>query len=253
MEERFLYQEKKVQEFREADADGRIGMYGYLSYFQDAAASYMHRFDWGNDKVHEKYGVAWVYTKYRMQLFEKAIYDAPLDIECWIEATKHSFTIYHAIEIRKRGILMARGRLESCLVDLQSGRIARLERIGYDPVLAMERMNVTPPFTKIAYQTDGAKEVYKHKVRYSDLDNNRHMNNLRYVPLLIDAYDLDFHDHHRLVDMEINYREQCFYDEELTVCRQDEDALSGRVLVMKENGKAAVCARMKFESIKEDK
>lgn len=251
MEEHFLYKEKKIQEFREADADGRIGMCGYLSYFQDAAASYMHRFDWDNATVHEKFGVAWIYTKYRMQLFEKAGYDAPLDVECWIEATKHSFTIYHAIEIRKRGILMARGRLESCLVDINTGRIARLDRIGYDPVLAMERMNVTPDFSKIAYLTDGAEEVYKHKVRYSDLDNNRHMNNLRYVPLLTDAYDLDFHDTHRLVDMEINYREQCFYDEELTVCREDESAKSGRVLIVKENGKAAVCARLIFDKVKD--
>ena len=39
--------------FREADADGRIGMYGYLSYFQDAAASYMHRFEWDNYLIHE--------------------------------------------------------------------------------------------------------------------------------------------------------------------------------------------------------
>ena len=113
----------------------------------------------------------------------------------------------------------------------------------------MERMNVTPPFSKIAYLKEGAREIYKHKVRYSDLDNNRHMNNLRYMPLLVDAYDLEHHDHHKLVDMEINYREQCFYDEELTVCREDEDEKIGRILVMKENGKAAVCARLKFEKI----
>ena len=250
MEERYLYKECKIQEFREADADGRIGMYGYLSYFQDAAASYMHRFEWDNYLIHEKYGAAWIYTKYRMQLFEKAVYDAPLDIECWIEDTRHSFTIYHAIEIRKRGILMARGRLESCLVDLKSGRICRLDRIGYDPVLAMQRLNVTEPFGKVAYQAEGSEEIYRHRVRYSDLDNNRHMNNLRYVPLLIDAYGLDHYESYQLTDIEINYREQCFYDDELRICRQDEDPKTGRVLIIRPDGKTAVCARLKFSDIK---
>ncbi len=249
MEERFLYKETKIQEFREADADGLIGMYGYLSYFQDAAASYMHRFEWDNYLVHEKFGAAWVYTKYRMQLFEKAGYDAPLDIECWIEDTRHSFTVYHAIEIRKRGILMARGRLESCLVDMNSGRICRLDRIGYDPVLALSRMNVTEPFGKIAYQQDNTVEIYRHKVRYTDLDNNRHMNNLRYIPLFIDAYDLEYLDTHTLTDIEINYREQCFYDDELKICLENEEEKTGRVLVVRPDGKTAACAKLKFKDI----
>ena len=252
MEQHYLFKEKKIQEFREADADGKIGMYGYLSYFQDAAATYMHRFDWDNYVVHERYGVAWIYTKYRMQLFAKAIYDAPLDVECWIEPTNHSFTIYHAIEIRKRGILLARGRLESCLVDLESGRIARLERIGYDPELALKRMNPVEPFSKITPSAEGMEEIYSHRVRYSDLDNNRHMNNLRYVPLLLDAYSLEHYDEHALTDMEIHYREQCFYDEELKICRQDEGKNGGRLIIQKENGKTAVCAKMYFKKIKEN-
>ena len=250
MEEHYLFKEKKVQEFREADADGRIGMFGYLSYFQDAAATYMHRFNWDNSVVHEKYGVAWIYTKYRMQLFEKAGYDAPLDIECWIEPTNHSFTIYHAMEIRKRGILMARGRLESCLMDLENGRITRLERIGYEPALALKRMNPVEAFSRLTPSAEGTEEVYSHRVRYTDLDNNRHMNNLRYVPLLLDAYTPDYHEEHLLTDLEIQYREQCFYDEELKICRQDEEKNTNRLIIRKENGNTAACAKLHFKDIK---
>ena len=247
MTQHYLYEETKVQEFRDADADGAVGMRGYLEYFQDAAASYMHRFGWGNDTVHERYGVAWVYTKYRMQLFEKTVYDHPLKLECWIEPTGRSIAVKHALEISKEGRLLARGRLESCIIDINKQRISRLETIGYDPVLALERENGTDDFTRIEQRTEGMEEAYSRRVRYSDLDNNAHMNNLRYIPLLLDAFSPDYHGEHLLRDLEIHYRKQCLYDELLSVCREEEEEGVWRMLVLKEDGNAAVCARLRFE------
>ncbi|MBR5420457.1 MAG: hypothetical protein IK115_04845 [Lachnospiraceae bacterium] len=244
--EPFLYREEKTQEFRDADADGAVGMRGYLEYFQDAAATYMHRFDWDNSTVHERFGVAWVYTKYRMQCFEKTFYDHPLHMECWIEPSRPSIAVRHALEITKCGQLMARGRLESCIVDLEKKRISRLSAIGYDGSLALERENPTPEYTHIEQSAEGMEEIYSHRVRYTDLDNNAHMNNLRYIPLLLDAYEPEFHEAHRLTDLEIHYRNQCLYGEKLSILKCSEGVLTDRLQIRKEDGSPAVCARLIF-------
>lgn len=246
MEKEFLYTEEKVQEFRDADADGAVGMRGYLDYFQDAAATYMHRFGWGNDTMHEDYGCAWVYTRYRMQVFERTVFDHPLHVECWIEASRPGVGVRHALEISKQGRLMARGRLESCIVDIRSRRIRRLDAIGYERSLALPRENPVPEFTRIDMDSEGMERIYTHTVRYCDLDNNLHMNNLRYIPLLLDAYTPDFHVAHFLKDMEIHYRNQCVYGEELTIVRTEETPLVHRLLILKEDGTTAVCARLVF-------
>ena len=111
-------------------------------------------------------------------------------------------------------------------------------------------MNPVEAFSRLTPSAEGTEEVYSHRVRYTDLDNNRHMNNLRYVPLLLDAYTPDYHEEHLLTDLEIQYREQCFYDEELKICRQDEEKNTYRLIIRKENGNTAACAKLHFKDIK---
>lgn len=218
-----IWRSEKVQQFREADADGYIGMRGYLSYFQDAAGGFMHEYGWGNATIHERFGAAWIYAKYRMHVYERADYDEPLNMECWIEKKRHAAAVTHDVEITKGGRRMAEGRLESCIIDLHSGRVARLDVIGYDREKhAVDRRNGVSDFTRIPMKTEGMREIYRTRVRYSDLDNNHHMTNLRYIPLLQDAFEPEEYEGRFLEDLEIHYRGQCYYGEELTVWREDE-------------------------------
>ena len=43
------------------------------------------------------------------------------------------------------------------------------------------------------------------KIHYSDLDFNCHMNNVRYVELLMDSHDFDYYKTHRPVFISLNY------------------------------------------------
>lgn len=243
--EHALFSEAKIQQFRDADADGAIGMRAYMNYFQDAATTFMHRLGWGNDTIHEKYGVAWVFLKYRMQVFAKTTYHEPLHIECWAEPAGHSVAIRNAVEIRMGDQVMARGRLESCLVDLDTMRVTRLERIGFQPEITLARENPVAAFAQIRQDTEGMREIYPYTVRYTDLDNNRHMTNLRYIQLVMDAFQPEEYRGRMLSDLEIHYRNQCVYGEKLKIFRAREED-SQRVLTVKEDGIPAICARVRF-------
>lgn len=37
-----IFQKDYMQQFREADADGTVGLRGYMNFFQDMATNYMH-------------------------------------------------------------------------------------------------------------------------------------------------------------------------------------------------------------------
>ena len=47
--------------------------------------------------------------------------------------------------------------------------------------------------------------VEKRTIHYSDLDFNSHMNNVRYVELLMDVHDSEFYNSHRLSSITLNY------------------------------------------------
>lgn len=85
----------------------------------------------------------------------------------------------------------------------------------------------------------------KIKVRYSDLDVNEHVNNVRYLDWMLDALSLDFLKSHFVREMEINYLAEAQYGEELTVgYRQHENLVLTHAVT---NGQDKVLCRAKTE------
>ena len=101
--ERILVLEHFPQ-FREADADGLVGLRGYMNYFQDTATRYMHDLHLGNDTMPEERGICWVYSKYKLHICRKVGFTGPIQMKCWVEDQKPTVRLYQdlvIVEFRK--------------------------------------------------------------------------------------------------------------------------------------------------------
>jgi acyl-ACP thioesterase len=56
-----------------------------------------------------------------------------------------------------------------------------------------------------------------HRVAYSDIDFNRHMNSLRYFDLMLDCLPIELHETNRPVRIEINFLNETRYGQTLTI------------------------------------
>lgn len=240
--EYMIYEIDYLPRFRESGHDGLIGLRGYMDYFQDIAAGQYHVLDKDNSTIHEKYGVAWVYAKYKLKIYDKTDFDHLLKISAWISRLD-SVRSWQEMEVRRGEELLCEGRLESCLVDLKDLSIARIERIELPDGLQEDRMTAAERFTRRIKPADDAQYRYTHTVRYGEIDNNRHMNNLYYVDLFMNAFDIDFYDRYFVTDFEIHYVQQAYYLEELRVlCEQEGDEY--RLFALKADGSVAAACIM---------
>lgn len=101
-------------------AIGLIGLRGCIRYFQDIHTWYMHDIDKGNDVLPERYGVAWVYTRYRLRVFHKLDYTEPATLTTWMEPYRQPVLVKQNLRIHQHGALAAQGKLES-VVSTSSG------------------------------------------------------------------------------------------------------------------------------------
>lgn len=216
-----VFEKDYMPQFRETDPDGFIGLRGYMSYFQDVATHYMHNLDKGNDVIPEKYGISWMYTKYKLHIIKKADFTDALHFETWVEKKKSAAVVSQGLKISRNGEAYAHGRLESCLFDKKAGRLTRTGAIELPEDIAIERQAEVEPFTKIPRTVDGTEYRYTHKVCYTDLDKSGHMTNLQYVNLLLNAFESGFYKTHRITDFEIHYVSQCFEGEEIRVYAEE--------------------------------
>lgn len=232
-----------VPQYREAGADGLIGLKGYMCYFQDVATWHMHGYDMGNDALIDRFGIAWMYTKCRMKIFKKADFSSELLAETGMTDAR-KVRVDRDLRITQGGELMALGRLESCLFNLTEGRLARLSEIGFDftdfdkPFDGMDHV-------KLKKDIEGMKKAYEYKILYSTLDMSRHMNNLHYTDLFMNAFDPDFYDEHDISEYDINYISQGIYGNVLNVYMEHDKDLV-HMAAVDETGKTTALARFRF-------
>ena len=201
--------------FSDSESDGLVGTRGYFANFQDAAAGLYNAMGKGNNRLPGKYGVSWVYSKYKLKIYCRVGFDSMIHIACWVSRLD-AVRSWQEMRVTRGDEVLCEGRLESCVVDLKANRIGKLSRIELPDDLAEGELTVGP-FERRLKPSDAIEYRCTHKVSYTDIDLSRHMNNLRYVDMFMNAFDLGFYDSHIITDFEIHYINQAYYDEELRI------------------------------------
>ena len=240
-----MYEIDYLPRFRESEADGLVSTKGYFYYFQDIAAGMYHAMGKGNNRIPQKYGVSWVYSKYKLKIYDKCDFDHVIHIATWV-SKMDAVRSWQEMRITRGDELLCEGRLESCVVDMQAKKIERLAKIELPEDLAEGGMTVEP-FTRRLKPSENIRYRYTHTVEYTDIDLSRHMNNLHYVDMFMNAFDLDFYDRYFITDFEIHYIHQAYYPEELRIfCEKIGDEY--RLFAFNKDDEAAAACLIKVKA-----
>ncbi|MDE7185117.1 MAG: hypothetical protein K2O40_11760 [Lachnospiraceae bacterium] len=240
-----IFEKNYIPQFRDADRDGRVGLRGYMNYFQDMATHYMHNIQKGNDTLPEEYGIVWMYTKYKMHINRKIDFSGELNMKTWIPEGKSPAVVRQNLLISRSGEACAWGCVESCLYDISKKRLARLKEIDFPANIAESGPAATGTepdrqgFQKLPADLEGMEAVYTHQVRYTDLDKTGHMTNLKYVDLFLNAFDSRFFEGFQIKEFELHFLDQCFEGDAIHVHKK---AFDGRILLTAVHDDQVPCA-----------
>ena len=215
--------QKDMPQYHYADDDGLIGLRGIMHYFQNIHTWHLHSVNKGNDAIPQQYGAVWVYTRYHVLMKQKIDYTDELTLKAWMEPYRQLVLVNENVEIYQHGKLAACGKLEGCVFSLTRQRPLRLGAIDFPEDFAEDIPNEIPDSLNIPKTTEGTESRYIRTVRTSDLDVNRHMNNLRYIEMFQDAYDSSFWRDLAPTEMEIRFMSQCKEREEISVVSRIND------------------------------
>ena len=221
-----IFEQTLLPQYRDAEADGLIGLKGAMHYFQDIHTWFMHSIHKGNDELPEKYGSAWVYTRYLVSLIRKIDYTDQIVLQIWMEPYRQPVLVNVNMLLRQHGEVAAMGKIENCVFSLERQRPQRLSAIEFPDDVPEEIPNNIPDFVRLEKTADGMTERYTRTVRCSDLDKSNHMTNLRYIDMFQDACDKAFWAQFDARQMEICFLSQSREGETLSVrSRQDDNVL----------------------------
>ncbi len=106
--------------------------------------------------------------------------------------------------------------------------------------------NALTAFPEKIISSEGNKIVDSKVFKYSDLDLNQHVNNTKYVEMILDCFLKDFHSSHVIKNITVSFQAESFFGDEVEVSISNQ---SSTELIYIVEAKNKVSGKTVFQSI----
>lgn len=112
------------------------------------------------------------------------------------------------------------GHSEWCVLDFDTKQLRRSNSIKYPTELVHRTDNVGLTFNNARYDVSSEDFAYTYKVKLTDIDCNRHTNNVAYARMALNAFNLDEYDNYNFNTFEIRFIAQSYYASEIEIYKK---------------------------------
>ena len=212
-----------------------------LNFLQDCASRNIKNPPFGNVELNNQ-GLGWFLVRYRI-IFD----EYPSNIDEIIIFTENRGTIrqtayrdFEAYTTDKKRLL--RGTTSWLMVDLKNKSLVNIEQ-KFPNITTFEKRDNDIQLQKLKPLTLWEQEKKFH-VRYEDLDMNGHVNNTVYLAWAMEALGYDFLTSHRMKTLDIYYKHEVRYGEDVLSCAKLDDNISEHLIKNANTGEEVCLIRV---------
>lgn len=201
------------------DASGHLGLANAFALFQDIASEHAEAMGVGFDAMRAR-GCFWLTVRTRVHFYERPALMRTVEASTWAHAPGAT-RVDRFYRLKSGEALLAEGRTEWCVYDIEHGRVRPMADSGFDAALPFCADTVLPePYARFRHDFSDGERVCAHRVRPSDVDLGRHMNNVSYLRALTDSFSVAELEALNVTEMEILFFLPCFEGEVLDILRR---------------------------------
>ncbi len=223
----------------DTDYNGLLSPTGYLRYIQDAAFCQMEHDGPTYNELFDK-GLAFILSRIKVIFYDKVLSHESVKVTTW-SCGGHAASFLRCYGMERDGVEIARGKSVWALYDYKAGKLKRVSDVELNYAQDEEadvEMSRRPEFA-------GEPELLgTKKIFYTDVDQNRHMNNTRYADMLWNF--IPGRDGKRITSLDISYLNEAPLGCELEIYGGESADGDGYVFktIRKEDGKINVLAKI---------
>ena len=207
----------------ECDRNNNLRILTLMNILQDMADDDAARLGFGLKFCIEN-GMTWVGTNYALEIDRLPKIHENIAIETWPSA-KNKLSAYRDYEVfGEDGSSIIRASSQWVLINLEKWRpMSVIDNMPQH--LPLNERALDTDFPKIAEISDGDSQ-FKVRVRFDDIDLNKHINNAVYILWATEAVEPEFRLAHNPARIDINFRKEGYMGEKIMVTTRMEDLKS---------------------------
>ena len=238
-----MYSEKFLIDSNEVDPFLDLSIPGLFRLLQAIAGAGVEAIGAGKTETTDK-GYMWVLTRMDVEISKMPRYMDEIELTTYPGEQIGCFYFRHFFARSKNGEVIF--RVASTWALLQASTRKVVMRSPFPHPLTPEKADGELGRPEKLQAPESMVEVERRRVTYSMCDLNGHLNNTRYLELIVDVKNRAFYEKHTPVSIVLNFEKEIQEGEEVSICLSSQDE-NPYTLVGKVNGEERFLARLAFK------
>ena len=186
---------------------------------------------------------SWVLSRMAVELDRMPEQFTGYSIRTWVNYDGRLLSSRNFVLTDDSGEVFGRVVTQWAMINFETRRPVDLTQLAanYTDVLSDEQSPCERPHKLTAVAPE---QTFEHRIVYSDIDFNRHVNTMRYLDMMVDMLPIETFAEPRPVRMDLHFIKESVYGQTLTVGLQRQENVS--LFEIKSDDGAVVC-RASFE------
>ncbi|TJX14173.1 acyl-ACP thioesterase [Tissierella creatinini] len=199
------YRKKFIIPYYDGDKDGYIRPENLLAYLGETSNLHSDSIGLGLKELKSS-NYCWILNRWRARFFKHPRVRDEITIETWCSGIDKFYASREFAVYDKDEDIIFKGSTQWVFLDLNKGRPVRVpEEVGKPYGECKDKLLEDFYDFRKDYEVEKGLEFH---VRRSDIDSNKHVNNVKYLNWILEAVPDDIVDKHRLYDLDIFYKKE---------------------------------------------
>lgn len=199
--------------------NGRADFKTYFNFMQESALKHAHHLGFGSSDLLEK-NLLWVVTRFELHVFHKLAWDSEVEVITWSRGMIGPYAFRDFQIKNQNGDLVALASSSWIPIDVEKRKSVILKPTDLPNETSHEESVGIEP-QKVLYRPIESELINTFKVRNSDLDINRHVNNTKYIQWIYDSLTLEEIDNLKSQKFSINYNNEAKLGDIINLYRKE--------------------------------
>jgi acyl-ACP thioesterase len=219
---------------RDVDFMKRLKLGALFGYIQDISSLHSENIGTGVAHLANDLGVAWVLMRMRADILRAPMLYEEIKLSTWPQPAGKA--LYDRdFTVAAGGEIIVRGTSVWILMDLKKRELVREHILEYADIEFPAERALAEKLGRIR-MPEGARRVFDREIRYTDIDYNGHMNNTKYIDIVMDGIGVDVLREYEPASIEVNYSNEIHPGEMLTLYKDDSALVSDGVIYAEARG-----------------
>ncbi len=217
-----FFENSKIIQAHEVDFTNLLRLDSLFIFLQDTAAAHADKLNLGYTAL-IKHNYAWVLSWVKVEIYSLPGFGEEIIIKTWPKKKYKLYSLRDFLIYNRQKEIIIKATTAWLPININSKRIIDTSSLPA-PINYQEKETALDELPEKISVMERGEFLFTRQMRYSDIDLNQHVNNIKYIEMIMDGFSKDQHEKLITKNITVNFVAESKYDDCIEVYKSFDDS-----------------------------